>query len=239
VGFAVVNKRREQSRGSLPISEPGSRRNIALAGSADAGDVVVVLVLGERGDVYGPTLAAGAASRYVSRSSRRRCCPTPQGPRQQSCHGPCSRPVPRSRRGWCSPTRTRSAPRRPRPAGRRAVTSFRHAPCLAAPGVPLRYRLPACAAPVTGRASSSLRSGTSRARCSVVGDVKRPRHGNALPILAAVTQAAKRCRWCERGCRGRQLVRQRLRLFARATVVRDADADPTRYEDPALLTELA
>ena len=65
----------------------------------------------------------------------------------------------------------------------------RHAPCLAAPGVPLRYRLPACAAPVTGRASSSLRSGTSRASCSVVGDVKRPRHGNALPILAAARLA--------------------------------------------------
>ena len=131
-------------------------------------------------------------------------------------------------------SRPRSAPRRPRPAGRRAVTSFRHAPCLAAPGVPLRYRLPACAAPVTGRASSSLRSGTSRARCSVVGDVERPRHGNALPILAAsplarspmptpasaaVTQAAKPCRQCERVRRGRQLVRQRLRLFPRATVV--------------------
>lgn len=79
--------------------------------------MVVVLVLGERGDVYVPTLAATPlvrvslavgrwcrpgrsyarrwrGSRYVSPVWRRRCCPTPQGPRQQSCHGPCSRPVP-------------------------------------------------------------------------------------------------------------------------------------------------
>ena len=52
------------------------------------------------------------------------------------------------------------------------------------------------------------------------------------PASAAVTQAAKRCRSCKRGCRGRQLVRQRLRLFPRATVDRDADVHPTRHEDP-------
>jgi len=47
------------------------------------------------------------------------------------------------------------------------------------------YPQPPCTAPVTGRASPSLRSGTSRASCSVVGDVERPRCRNALPILAA------------------------------------------------------
>lgn len=51
-------------------------------------------------------------------------------------------------------TRPRSAPRRPRPAGRRAVTSFRHAPCLAAPGVPLRCVVGGATAPGRGRPSA-------------------------------------------------------------------------------------
>ncbi len=146
--------------------------------------MVVVLILGERGDVYGPTLAARSR---VSLAVGRWCRPGRSYARRWRGSRYVS-PVP------AAAPRPRSAPRRPRPAGRRAVTSFRHAPCLAAPGVPLRYRLPACAAPVTGRASSSLRSGTSRARCSVVGDVKRPRHGNALPILAAARLARSPCR---------------------------------------------
>jgi hypothetical protein len=103
-----------------------------------------------------------------------------------------------------------------------------------------------------------------------------PLRGSPNPVLcaasAAVTQAAKRCRECERGCPCRQLVRQRLRLITRATVIRNVNAcsplpkamnrasravtvhahalaratrighangDPTRYKDPALLTELA
>ena len=49
---------------------------------------------------------------------------------------------------------SRSAPRRPRPAGRRAVTSFRHAPCLAAPGVPLRCVVGDATAPGRGRPSA-------------------------------------------------------------------------------------
>lgn len=52
------------------------------------------------------------------------------------------------------------------------------------------------------------------------------------PASAAVTQAAKRCRWCERGCRGRQLVRQRLRLFPRATVVDHANGHRPLPQDP-------
>jgi hypothetical protein len=103
-----------------------------------------------------------------------------------------------------------------------------------------------------------------------------PLRGSPKPVLcaasAAVTQAAKRCRECKRGCPCRQLVRQRLRLITRATVIRNVNAcsplpkamnrasravtvhahdlaratrighangDPTRYKDPALLTELA
>ncbi len=126
----------------------------------------------------------------------------------------------------------------------------RHAPCLAAPGVSLRYRVPACTGLVTRAATSrraDARHGSTRAKPSVVGDVTRPRHGNALPILAAarlarspmptpasaaVTQAAKRCRWCERGCRGRQLVRQRLRLFPRATVTGHADGPSPLPQHP-------
>ena len=51
------------------------------------------------------------------------------------------------------------------------------------------YGRPACAAACMARASSSLRSGTSRASCSVVGDVVRPRCSNALSDLAAARLA--------------------------------------------------
>ncbi len=47
-------------------------------------------------------------------------------------------------------------------------------------------------APVTARASSSLRSGTSRARCYVVGNVQRLSCNNAFPILAATPLATSR-----------------------------------------------
>ena len=57
--------------------------------------------------------------------------------------------------------------------GPRGFRPLGYAPLRFGPAAPgLRY--PACAAPVTGRAVSSLRSGTSRASCSLVGDVKRP-----------------------------------------------------------------
>ena len=42
---------------------------------------------------------------------------------------------------------------------------------------------------LTGRATPSLRSGTSRARCSVVGDVERPQCSDALGDLAATPLA--------------------------------------------------
>ena len=144
------------------------------------------MVLGERGDVYGPTLTAVAArSRIPGRVSSGRSSsvlrsplPSPSGCRRTTPRrGRGSRYVspvwrrrcgptlaagaarlryPRSRRGWRCPPRPRSAPRRPRPAGRRAVTSFRHAPCLAAPGVPLRCVVGRATAPGRDRPSAAV-----------------------------------------------------------------------------------
>jgi len=52
---------------------------------------------------------------------------------------------------------------------------------------------------------SSLRSGTSRASCSVVGDVERPRHGDALPhprrfAARPIPDADARLRACHAAC---------------------------------------
>ena len=184
--------------------------------------------------MYGPTLAAIAARRmFRDPAVVGDAVPAPAAPAKLSRRllpGPAPLHAVRVRQGSC----------------RRR----RHAPCLAAPVVPLRYRVPACTGLVTRAATSrraDARHGSTRAKPSVVGDVKRPRHANALPILAAtrlarspvpmpasaaVTQAAKRCRQCERGRRGRQLVRQRLRLFARATVIRDANGLSPLPQDP-------
>jgi hypothetical protein len=172
--------------------------------------VVVVLILGERGDVYGPTFAAIAA---------RGMFPSP---------GVVGDAVPAPAPLHAVRVRQRSCRRR------------RHAPCLAAPGVPLRYRLPACAATVTGRASSSLRSGTSRASCSVVGDVERPRCSDALGDLVASrlvrspvpTPASGLCHAACLSSKTRTATRHALRLFPRATVIGNAVGCHTRYEDP-------
>jgi len=55
--------------------------------------------------------------------------------------------------------------------------------CTALAGFARSVRYSACAAACMARAASSLRSGTGHASRYVVGDVKRPRCNDALPIL--------------------------------------------------------
>jgi len=63
---------------------------------------------------------------------------------------------------------------------------------------------------------------------------RRPRRCAARPL----PDADARLRAMSQNLRS-QVLRQALRLFPRATVVGHANGHPTRYEDPALLTELA
>jgi hypothetical protein len=127
----------------------------------------------------------------------------------------------RSRRGWRSPTR--SAPRRPRPQGscQRSRWSRCHAPCWAAPGVPLRcvvggapHLSRAVLRPLPLRGIGHVPRQLLRGwRCRTLSMQQRASHPRANVRLRAMSQNLRS-----------QVLRQALRLFPRATVIGHAAA---------------